>query len=414
MVRAGDVRPALLALFLLTGCAGKPLAPTLPPPVPAPKVVADLHLHLTMSQSAKPVFKGEPGSGVMTWNPSAILTNQVDEQMLHDSGVTLTLGSVWPAFRLRAGRTALDEALHQLDALWEFGQRRPGFAVVGTAAQARRALARGRIAVLPAVEGGEGILAVDDVDRLWLAGARAITLAHFTNSRIGGASKGQTARNLLGVKTDQLEQLGLTDLGRDAVARMVDLGIVLDLAHASDALSRDVLTLAEERGVPVVNSHSAARSYLQSERSIPDDLAARIARGGGLIGVVLNSEMVATAPESARWPGFVPNTCDEIVAHWLHLAQVAGPDALVLGSDFNGFIPRHHPGGSCPQGIRNAGDLPQLWAALEAHGVPRPALDGMGEKFLALLEKVEAKASPTARAAARQVRRKDADLFAAP
>ncbi len=286
--------------------------------------------------------------------------------------------------------------------------------MVSSAAQARKVLAQGQIAILPAVEGCEGVLEVDDVDRLWMAGARALTLMHFKNTALGGAAIGQTARNLLNIKTDALEPEGLTELGKQAVTRMMDLGIVIDLAHASDALSRDVLDLAEARGVPVVNSHSASRAYLVSERSIPDDLAVRIAKGGGLVGVVINDKMSTAVPEAAQWPGFVPQSCDEVVAHWLHLASLVGPESLVLGSDFNGFITRHGVGGSCPKGLRNAGDLPDLWAALEAHGIPHAALDGMGEKFLALVEKVESKSNPAVKATARRVRTVEPDLFAAP
>ena len=166
------MRAALLVLFLVAACAGRPLAPVIPEPVPAPRVVADLHLHVTMCQMAKPVFKGEPGSGSLTWNPSTILINQIDEAQLRSTGVTLALGSVWPNFNARVGRTQLGEALYGLHALRDFTRRQPGFAVVHSAAQARTALARGRIALFPTVEGGEGIREVDDVDRLWRAGMR--------------------------------------------------------------------------------------------------------------------------------------------------------------------------------------------------------------------------------------------------
>lgn len=382
--------------------------------LPPPQLAADLHLHVTMSQAAKPIFKGEPASGPLAWRASNILDNQVDEKMMHAAGLKVALGSVWPPFEFRPGRTALGEALNQLHQLRQFGLRQPGFAVVASAAQARRAVAHGRLAILPAVEGGEGILEVDDVDRLWLAGARAITLTHFENNALAGAALGQVSRNLLGIKTDRLEPQGLTPLGRAAVARMISLGIVIDLAHASDATSNDVLDLTEPLGVPVLNSHSGARALLSMERIIPDALAARITRAGGLVGVTVFAKMVAQVPEAAQFDGFVPGTCDEVVAHWLHLARVAGPEALVLGSDFNGFVTRHGPGGSCPHGLRNVGDLPELWAALEAHGVPRAALDGMGEKVLALLEKVESKASPKARNQAWRVRRIEPDLFDAP
>jgi len=367
-----------------------------------------------MAQAAKPIFKGEPGDGNLTWRANSQLMNQIDEAQLHAAGVKLALGSVWPPYGLRPGRSSFDEALDQLFGLQQFGERRPGFAVVFSAAQARQAVARGRIAVLPAVEGGEGILEVDDVDRLWMAGMRAITLQHFVSSALGGAAIGQNAFNVFGIRTEALEPQGLTPLGKVVVERLMDLGVVLDLAHSSDALCRDVLDLAEARGVPLINSHSAARALLSIERSIPDALAARIVKGGGLVGVTINDKMTAHVPEPQRWPGFVPDTCDDVVAHWLYLAKITGAQSLALGSDFNGFITRHPGGGSCPNGLRNVGDLPDLWAALEAHGVPHAALDGMGERFLTLVEKVEAKAKPEAKAAARKVRRIDAELFAAP
>lgn len=345
---------------------------------------------------------------------STRLLNQIEEPQLLAAGVRLALGSVWPPFELRPGRRAIDEAVHQLHAEVDFGLRRPGFAVVHSAAEARTALARGRVAVLPALEGAEGVTSVDDVDRLWSAGVRAITIVHLASSGLGGAARGQWVKNFFGIKLPGLEPLGLTVLGRAVIERMIALGIVIDLAHSSDALTRDVLAITEPRGVPVVNSHSPSRTLMEMERSISDEDAARIAHGGGLIGVTLFDAMVADVPQSARWPGFVPGTCDEVVAHWLYLAKVAGPEALTLGSDLNGFITRHAPGGSCPHGIRNAGDLPELFAALEAHGVPRPALDGMGERFLKLVEVVEAKSDPAARVTARRVRAIDTDLFDAP
>ncbi len=403
-----------LGWVAVAGCAARPLANPLPPSVAAVAFGVDLHLHVSMSQAAKPFFKGEPGNGTLSWNSGSRLVNQIDEAQMHASGVKLALGAVWPPFELRPGRTSLDEAVNQLEQLRVFSLRRPGFALVHSTAQAKGEIALGRIAILPAVEGGEGIREVDDVDRLWLAGARAITLVHFGANGLGGAARGQMLRNLLGMKTGGLEPLGLTALGRAAVERMIDLGVVIDLSHASDALATDVLDLAEARGVPVLNSHSGTRELSSMERNISDAIAARIAKGGGLVGVTIFERMLDEVPQTERWPGFVPDSCDEIVAHWLHLAKAAGASSLTLGSDFNGFITRHGAGGSCPHGLRNIGDLGQLWAALEAHGLPRAALDGMGERFWALLQKVESKASPSARAAARRHIRLDADLFAAP
>jgi membrane dipeptidase len=355
-----------------------------------------------MARAAKPLFTGEPGDGVVTTSTRTRLVNQVTEAQLRASNVGLVYGGLWPPFRLRPRRTALDEALHQLRQLDAFAAREPGFALVGTAAEARAAWARGRVAVLPQVEGGEGIERVEDVDALYAAGARCITLVHFVSTQLGGAAKGQLEKNLLLARPEgALEPRGLTPLGRAAVERMVALGIAIDVAHASDAMLADVLALTEARGVPVLVSHTGARALRNWERNLSDASARRVVAGGGLVGISLFEGQVEVDEGKGLGPAHQHGTCDDVVAHWKHLATVVPSEALVLGSDWNGFIVRPRPGGLCPDGLRNAGDLGALWAALVREGVPRDALDGMGERLLRFVEAVEAKADPAAQAEAR-------------
>ena len=122
----------------------------------------------------------------------------------------------------------------------------------------------------------------------------------------------------------------------------------------------------------------------------------------GLIGLTLNGVQVETDAAHVLGEQHQHGTCDDLLAHWKHLASVVGPAALVLGSDVNGFITRSSAGGLCPDGLRNYGDLPQLWGALVASGVPREALDGMANKLLGLVERVESRADASAQASARR------------
>ena len=112
----------------------------------------------------------------------------------------------------------------------------------------------------------------------------------------------------------------------------------------------------QDAGVPVINSHAGARAYLPMERNLSDALAARIAAQGGIVGQTLFRRFVAEVPDTARWHGAEAGTCDDVVAHWLHFAAVAGAQNVMLGSDFNGFITRSHPGGSCRLG-RNPSNI---------------------------------------------------------
>ncbi len=388
------------SLLLSAACAGARPA-TVPAPAPQPPLAlgVDLHVHLTMQDAATPLFKGEAGAGPLAASPRTRLHNQVDAAQLQASGVRLLFGALWPPMRARPGRTALDEALSQVDKLDAFAARHPAFAVVRSEAEARRALSLGRLAVLPQVEGGEGLGSVEDVDLLYAAGVRCITVVHFVNSQLAGAARGQLSRHLLGAKAAELEPSGLTPLGQAVVARMMDLGIVIDLAHASDRTVDDVLALSTPRGVPIIVSHTGARALMDFERNLTDDGARKVAQAGGLVGVTLFPAQLET-PGDAALPGHQHGTCDDFVAHWRHFASVVPPEQVALGTDFNGFIVRPGEGGLCAGGLRNTGDLNALWAALVAQGVPRAALDGMGERTLQLLRAVEAKADKAAQARA--------------
>lgn len=389
----------LLLPVLLCGCATTRATPG---PVTPLALGADLHVHLTMSHAGGPLIHGEPGDGTLASGSNQRLLNEVEAEHLTAAGVRVLYGAMWPPFRARPGVSTTELSLRQLRLLTDFTMRHPRFAVVDSVAEARRMLAVGRLAVFPQLEGGEALNGVDDVDAVYAGGARVITLVHFISSQLGGAARGQMERAMLRHPADgATNPEGLTSTGRAVVERMMTLGMVIDLAHASDAVSRDVLALSEAKGVPVIFSHSGARALLNLERNVSDELARRIVAGGGMVGVTLYDSQVET-PAGAQLSPHVAGTCDDVVAHWKHFASVVPPESLAMGSDFNGFITRPDAGGRCADGIRTTGDLNALWPALEGAGVPRPALDGMGEQVLQMMEKVEAKADVTAQKAAKK------------
>lgn len=352
-----------------------------------------------MDRAARPLFHGRSGDGWLADGPGVILRNQVDVDALVEGDVRLVLGTVWPPFRLRPTRDERDEALAQLRDLQAFARTVRGFALAKDANHAEALLRSGYVTVVPTVEGAEGVRRPEDVDLYFAAGARVITLVHFISNDIGGAAHGQLTRHV-GASLEQRSDEGLTPVGRAIVDRMIALGIVIDLAHASDRLMEDVLTLTEAAGVPVLYSHAGARAFTQMERNLPDELAVRIARSGGIIGVTLFDSFLEGVPESAWLPDHQPGTCDDVLAHWLHFAQTVGPQNVMLGSDFNGFVRRPAAGGRCPDGLRHTGDLAVLFAALAQAGVPEASLDGGGKRFLDLWAKVEARADAAARAQA--------------
>jgi microsomal dipeptidase-like Zn-dependent dipeptidase len=102
---------------------------------------------------------------------------------------------------------------------------------------------------------------------------------------------------------------------------MQQLGIVIDLAHASPQTVDDVLDRAR---VPVVVSHTGVKATCAGPRNLSDAHVRRIAAGGGVIGVGL----------------FAGAVCDirpaGVVRAMRHVADLVGVDHVALGSDWNG------------------------------------------------------------------------------
>lgn len=341
-------------------------------------------------------FSGEPGNGPLARRPTQLLVNQIDAPGLRRAGVRMVGAALWPPPALRPGRGPLAEAIIQLRELERFGRRAPDFGLALDAASARRVMASGGIALVPSLEGGEAIASVADVDVLFAAGMRTLGLVHFSDNALAGARDDQLGR-LLGLVLDGPAD-GLTPFGREVVGRLFDLGVVVDVDHCSAQTVEDVLQLAEARHVPVIASHIGAT--LQG-RSLGDEHARRILALGGLLGVgIYRHALLAPMPEGERWPGYAPGTCDDVVAHWLHYSALGPPGAVMLGSDLSNLSGRPLPGGLCPDGIAHAGDLPGLFLALVDRGIEGEQLDASAERYVALLERVEAAADPRVRARA--------------
>ncbi|HZA51464.1 MAG TPA: hypothetical protein VE549_12040, partial [Myxococcaceae bacterium] len=135
----------------------------------------------------------------------------------------------------------------------------------------------------------------------------------------------------------------------------------------------------------------------------------------GLIGLsVYRHDVLMPLPEADRLSSHALATCDDAVAMWRLYERLVGPGALVLGSDLNSAIMRPRPGGRCPNGIRHAGDLPELFQALAKEGISSAAWNGTAEKVLRLLERLEHAADPIARAKATQTPLSEQGYFAAP
>lgn len=115
---------------------------------------------------------------------------------------------------------------------------------------------------------------------------------------------------------------GLTALGRELIDRIVDLGLVLDLAHAGDRSFHEILDHSAD--APLLVSHAACRALLDHPRNLPDEQLQALAARGGLLGVMPHPLTI-----DPRRP-----TVDRVVDHIVHAIDVMGVRHVALGGDF--------------------------------------------------------------------------------
>ena len=189
-------------------------------------------------------------------------------------------------------------------------------------------------ALFLAVEGGK-LLAdrIERLDTLYEKGVRFLTLVWNDPCRIGGSN---------------LTDDGLTDFGFRVVNRCFELGMIPDVSHASDKMTDEVLSLAEETGHVCIATHSNSRTVCDHRRNLTDDRFKRISKLGGIVGISL-APMHLTKSEIC--------TVDDIVRHIEHYLSLGGEDTVCLGCDLDGVD-------ILPSGIKTVSDITKIADAL--------------------------------------------------
>ncbi len=123
---------------------------------------------------------------------------------------------------------------------------------------------------------------------------------------------------------------GLTEKGKEFVAEMERLGMIIDVSHLSDAGFYDVLRMTKK---PFVASHSNARSISSWVRNLTDDMIRKLAVRGGVIGLNFCPDFLEEMPSGMTNPG----TIQGIIRHAKHIVHIGGIGCLGLGSDFDGI-----------------------------------------------------------------------------
>ncbi len=224
-----------------------------------------------------------------------------------DNITLLAMAQRWP---IKTWSSLAERALHIAAKLKRYEARSGGdVRLVETREELSQALGSDSLAVILATEGAhplEGDLA--NIGRLYDAGYRILGLQHFFDNELGGSLHGVSGA-------------GLTEFGRAAVSVALEKGMIIDVAHSSEAVVRDVLALTD---APLIVSHTGLRGHCDSPRNLQDDLIKEMAGRGGLIGV-------------GFWGGAVCDpTPQSIAGAIVYAIDLVGVDHVALGSDFDG------------------------------------------------------------------------------
>jgi membrane dipeptidase len=305
----------------------------------------------------------------------ATKSGDFDYERARRGGLDVPFMSIYTPAESEAEGTSYELANRLIDRVEALVGRAPDkFMLVRTPGEAELAHQRGLIGLAMGMENGapmEGKLenAAFFRDR----GISYITLAHSLSNHISDSSY------------DERRQWGgLSPFGRELVAEMNRLGIMVDISHVSDEAFFQVLEISR---VPVIASHSSARFFTPGwERNMSDEMIRALAVNGGVIMINFGSSFLTEEAmhwfeqmKQARKEFLEHNGLDEhdaqaemfakayreshpfpyaslndLVAHFTHVIDLVGVAHVGIGSDFDGV------GDSLPEGMKDVSFYPGL------------------------------------------------------
>lgn len=241
----------------------------------------------------------------------------------------------------------------------------------------------GLFSVFVGLENGSAIGdSFDKLNYFYNRGVRYITLCHSSNNQICDSCAPSVKR-----------WGGLSDFGKELVAQMNKMGMLVDVSHISDDSFYDVLECSSK---PVVATHSCCRALADHARNMTDDMIRALADAGGVIQInfyplflesgfadILSASRLSEMGEEVE-KEFIASPADQmkrrawysvldslqalkrpsfrrVVDHIDHVVELVGIDHVGLGSDFDGIA-------VTPEGLEDISFFPVILDELRRRG----------------------------------------------
>jgi membrane dipeptidase len=306
----------------------------------------------------------------------------------------------------------IKRALDMIDSVYEQARLHPDKMMMAFSTDdIRTAHREQKLAALLGVEGGHAIEGDIRVLRdYYRLGVRYMTLTWSNTNEIGDSSGDMD-------KPAVQHHGGLTDFGKQVVAEMNRMGMMVDISHVADSTFYQAIELSR---APVIASHSSSRAVTNAPRNMTDDMLRTLAKHNGVAQVNFFCAFVSQkyldgdrqlaaqhdpdyekvrelfikpqtpevakelAEAKARLRAKLPRPpLSDLIDHIDHMVKVAGVDHVGLGSDFDGID-------CAPEGLDSAADLPKITEALYKRGYSASDLDKiLGGNLLRVFGDVE-------------------------
>lgn len=333
-----------------------------------------------------------------------------DSLRARDGGLDAQFFSIWvePQLFGGGGPKAMKRADDQIAAVHALAEKHPEtWQFAATASDIRRIVSEGKLAALAGLEGGYAIdEKLENVERYYKLGVRYMSPAWSVSTSWAGSSGDAVG-----------EQRGLNEFGRQVVAEMNRVGMMVDVSHVSDPTFWDIVNTSTK---PVIATHSGCRAIANVPRNLTDEMIIALAKTGGIVNVIFYPEhlepgwsekkkqvdaeiapLVRRASEEEKGDvvhkkmardevrreeyakRLPPVTISRLVDHIDHVVKLVGIDHVGIGSDFDGVQ-------ATLRDLSDVAQLPNLTRELLRRGYSEKDIDKiLGGNMLRVMEEVE-------------------------